>query len=369
MRSRNGFTLIELLLVIAIVAVLATVSFVSISSYGVSNTLQRTGEEVAAAFRNTRQRSMSQENGTAWGMHFSNATSGNTYTSFGGTSYASSTSRNAYTLGNGISFGNPPTSTSVDVLFNPLTGYPNQSQIVSLVDGRRDGLVYDVAVNSLGSVEGNFWQGLVGYWPLDEGTGTTAYDASGNGNNGTLTNGPLWQSGSSCEVGNCLSFNGTSNYISLPSGIYFSGPFTVTGWVYVRSYNTWSRLLDFGNGASSDNVLFAISQSSSGDAYLESWNGGTRGFSLSSGSPIPLNQWVFLAGVADGNNAAIYKNGQLWTSMATTFTSTGVTRTTNYIGRSNWSADSYANALFDDIRIYNRALSAQDIQDLYNETQ
>jgi hypothetical protein len=125
-------------------------------------------------------------------------------------------------------------------------------------------------------------------------------------------------------------------------------------------------LLDFGNGPSSDNVLFALSQGTSGYVVLESWNGGVRGFTLVAASVLPLNQWVFLAGEADGQSATIYLNGQPLATMATTFTSTNITRTNNYIGMSNWTADSYANAVFDDIRIYNRALSATEIADQYN---
>ena len=360
MRSRNGFTLIELLLVIAIVAVLATVSFVSISSYGVSNTLQRTGEEVAAAFRNTRQRSMSQENGTAWGMHFSNATSGDTYTSFGGTSYTSSTSRNAYTLGNGISFGNPPTSTSADILFNPLTGYPNQSQIVSLIDGRHDGLVYDVAVNSLGSVEGNFWQGLVGYWPLDEGTGTTAYDASGMGNNGTLTNGPLWQSGSNCEAGSCLKFYSATNPVNvLGPGVSPHTTLTLTAWIDPTSYPTERSTIILGLGG------YYLSLASDGSAQTY-WYGKTPSGYFSSGAgTVPLNTWSFVAAVWDSSSVSLYVNGAL--TSATSTTGSGNSSTVTNIGAENTTRQ--FNGSIDDVRIYSKALSAQDIQDLYNETQ
>jgi hypothetical protein len=51
----------------------------------------------------------------------------------------------------------------------------------------------------------NFARGLVGYWKFDEGSGTTANDSSGYGNNGTLYNSPTWTTG---KVGGALSFNG-----------------------------------------------------------------------------------------------------------------------------------------------------------------
>src|SRR3990167_8862308 len=74
--------------------------------------------------------------------------------------------------------------------------------------------------------------GLVGYWNFDEGSGATVADSSGNGNNGTLSGGPTWVTG---KVGSgALSFDGTNDYINIPSSaLYdFAGDFTVSAWVY-----------------------------------------------------------------------------------------------------------------------------------------
>ena len=48
---------------------------------------------------------------------------------------------------------------------------------------------------------------LVGWWRLDESSGTTAHDSSGNGNDGTLRGGTQWQPGNG-QVGGALEFNG-----------------------------------------------------------------------------------------------------------------------------------------------------------------
>src|SRR3990167_9554249 len=69
--------------------------------------------------------------------------------------------------------------------------------------------------------------GLVGYWAFDEGSGTTAGDSSGNGNNGTLVNGPTWTTG---KVGSgALDFDGTNDYVagssnSFAVSIWMNGP-------------------------------------------------------------------------------------------------------------------------------------------------
>ena len=57
--------------------------------------------------------------------------------------------------------------------------------------------------------------GLVAHWKLDEGSGTTASDASGGGNTGTLVNGPVWTSG---KVVSALSFDGVNDKVSVTSG-------------------------------------------------------------------------------------------------------------------------------------------------------
>src|ERR1019366_5109600 len=61
---------------------------------------------------------------------------------------------------------------------------------------------------------GNTTTGLVGWWKLDDGSGTSAADSSGTGNTGTLTNGPAWTTGGMNN--GALSFNGTNSYVSIP---------------------------------------------------------------------------------------------------------------------------------------------------------
>ena len=63
--------------------------------------------------------------------------------------------------------------------------------------------------------EDTMTRGLVGYWKFDEGGGTTAYDASGNGNDGTLTNGPKWTQG---KEGGALAFDGRNDYVNAGNG-------------------------------------------------------------------------------------------------------------------------------------------------------
>ena len=67
--------------------------------------------------------------------------------------------------------------------------------------------------NSNLSIIKNLQNGLVGYWRFDEGSGSIAYDYSGNGNNGTLINGPTWVDG---ILGKALEFDGVNDYVNIP---------------------------------------------------------------------------------------------------------------------------------------------------------
>ena len=93
---------------------------------------------------------------------------------------------------------------------------------ISGKDGGDDFIAYEVGSNlsltPAAAEERNYGNGLVAYWPFDEGQGSTTTDASGNGNNGSLINLPQWVQG---IAGMALSFNGSSNYINAPIGLYY----------------------------------------------------------------------------------------------------------------------------------------------------
>ncbi len=202
---------------------------------------------------------------------------------------------------------------------------------------------------------------LLAYWKFDEGSGTTAHDATGHGYDGTLDNGPQWTPSTIPLWGNALSLNGTNQYVAVPTNTWFGSQFTIETWVYERSYNSSSRVIDFGNGAPSDNVIFFLSTGTSGEPFLTVYRGETQQY-IQSPQPIPTNQWVHLAVTLANNTGTIYVNGVAVVS-GTVTAPNAVNRTNNYIGRSNWSADSYANAIFDELRIWNVARTAAQIQD------
>ena len=158
-----------------------------------------------------------------------------------------------------------------------------------------------------------------------------------------------------------LSFNGTNGYVQAPSAVWFNGNFTVEAWVYVRSYNSWSRLIDFANGPGSDNVYVALTFGNVGTPTMGVFTNNNGTPILQSPVQLPTNQWAHLAATLNGTTGTIYINGNVAVT-GTLNVAPDVIRTNNYIGRSNYAADSYANADFEEIRIWNVARTQAQIQ-------
>ena len=81
------------------------------------------------------------------------------------------------------------------------------------------------------------------------------------------------------------------------------------------------------------------------------------------GGSIQLNQWYHVAFVLRNTNGYIYVNG-IQVGTGSLFEPSNVTRMSNYIGKSNWG-DPNANAIYDDLKIYNGAMSAAEILNDY----
>lgn len=190
---------------------------------------------------------------------------------------------------------------------------------------------------------------LILHWTFDEGSGTTAQDASGRGYHGVLRYGPRRVAG---KVGRrALEFDGVDDAVTLPS---LSAPKdkTYALWVYPRACGGWTTLIEFGNDA----PWFGIAGPS-----------GTCNVQLYFKNPISSsvltrNQWSHLVYTSDSasNVSRIYING------VERGRGTANTKTTTGLGVGFHIGDTHFNGLLDDVRIYNRALSAEEVRALYN---
>src|SRR5215510_13655173 len=155
--------------------------------------------------------------------------------------------------------------------------------------------------------------GLVAAYAFNETSGTTALDASGNGNNGVLTNGPLWGTG---KTGNGVRFDGVNDFVNLgnPTSLRLTGSMTLSAWMNASTFPF------------DDAALISKRQSTSSGYQLDTTiDRGPRtiGFKISDGAgnnvarysttAMAVNTWYHVAGVYDTANRAlnVYVNGQL----------------------------------------------------------
>ncbi|MGY4768421.1 PQQ-dependent sugar dehydrogenase [Kribbella sp. CWNU-51] len=203
--------------------------------------------------------------------------------------------------------------------------------------------------------------GLVGAWGFNEGSGTSVHDSSGSGNNGTLSGaGATWTTAG--KYGAALSFNGSSGNVTVPhsASISLNSSYTLEAWVNPTALSNYETIL--------------IKEVTGGCGYwLQTTgnkiasgfsNGGCREY-VSTTPTIPLNQWSHLAAVFNdaANTYTLYLNG---TAIRTANETTAPVPNTQALvfGQSACSScgGERWRGLLDDIRVYNRALTATEIQ-------
>jgi len=209
------------------------------------------------------------------------------------------------------------------------------------------------------SIAGNVSADLVAYWPLDEGSGNTAYDTSGNDNNGTI-NGATWGDG---KYGKALQFNGQNNYVEVPSSdsLEIDENVTIAAWInWIDAGDTWICILANGqqNGPWENYGLF-INRDGRYLYFTLSLDGGHVVQQTPNDITVP-NEWVHVCATWDGSAARIYVNGEMKLEIAKagTLVPPGLPLR---IGHRNGSPH-YFNGTIDEVRIYNHALSEAEIQ-------
>ena len=206
--------------------------------------------------------------------------------------------------------------------------------------------------------------GLVGYWTFDGkdtnwGTNKTN-DVSGQGNTGTMTSMSTTTSPVMGKIGQALKFNGSSSYITVPdnSSIDLATNFTVTGWIKRNVLGNYDVI--YGSGQQTN---YWYVQISNGNKLVFSKRDITD---FSANTVIDAN-WHHIAVVKNGDsgtNLSFYFDGKAdgTASVGSVTTPSG----TKYIGNFA-SGGSIFHGNLDDVRIYNRALSASEVAKLYKQ--
>ena len=211
--------------------------------------------------------------------------------------------------------------------------------------------------------------GLVGYWTFDGKNLTqNVTDSSGQGNHGFLTNFTSTTTALG-KVGQALSFDGAANSISLGTTLGNfdnTNPFTVSAWIRPTVLNGVNRPIIARISGSGSCLGWEFRITTSNTLRFILANDGQATARFSDSSALTANVWTHVVGVWDGTNATTYVNGvrnAAQTSIGTPTSLTGVR--TLQIGNDSCSA-TFFKGLVDDARIYNRALTSQEVKLLYN---
>lgn len=204
------------------------------------------------------------------------------------------------------------------------------------------------------------------------GSGTAWTDLSGKGNNATLVNGPAY----SAYYGKYISFDGTNDYATIGSlTTNFSAGFSASFYANFGSAQSYERIIDFGNGANSHNILIAREGTSTDMVLSLNSASASLGFCRASGI-ITNDIWANYSVVLNGADCYFYRNGIYFSGVtrynaagtsivAQTALPTNVTRTSNFIGESNWPNDDYFAGGIGEVAIYNRGITSTEVWQNY----
>jgi len=202
--------------------------------------------------------------------------------------------------------------------------------------------------------------GMVSYWKFDDALGATAFDAFGI-NNGTLVNDPVWTAG---QVGGALSFDGVDDYVKVldsPS-LNSLSQFTMEGWFYINDISDYRRIL-FRPGQYAYHIAFLFNPSGTVRFGSEASDGSYS--ELNSATAVTAGNWVHVAIIHDGSTKKIYINGiqDANTESQSGFNNNVISDISLGMEEGNQAQQFYGK--MDEIAIYDRALSASEIQQQY----
>lgn len=213
-----------------------------------------------------------------------------------------------------------------------------------------------------GVTSGGIQDGLISYWPLDEGAASTAEDIMG-GHNGTLAGGASWVDG---KIGKAIDTN-NSGYVVIPEHVDLRpSAVSVQMWASVDSFGNWEGLAgNFqDNGSNESGYCFYTTDSS------VAWYVSDGTFKTIVAPSVPTSQWVHFVGTYDGSYIRMYMNGQ-----EVSGSPLSVNGNINWsyipldmnIGRYHDDNENFASdARIDEVAVWDRAIIADEVAFLYN---
>ena len=230
--------------------------------------------------------------------------------------------------------------------------------------------------------------GLVGWWPLTDGTGTTAADVSTGGNDFTQSGSPAWVS---TELGMAVDFNGTTDIYKAQSNSILSfgngttdSPFSIAAWIKIDDGDTtsnpiFSKANGNGSGSTAGQLEYAFRVSWNGSNHelvLQIYdNNGNQQEKVAGGSSITTNEWHLCCCTYDGSGdrfgMEVYLDGVIESptrSNQGTYVAMHSLSFPAVIGSflpNEPLYDQWMSGSIQNVRVWNVALTAQQVSDIY----
>jgi hypothetical protein len=184
-----------------------------------------------------------------------------------------------------------------------------------------------------------------------------------SGNNPIIYGTPKLVAG---KHGSALSFDGTDDYLELPSRMGDSTDFSFAGWVKWGGGANWQRIFDFGTGTNA--FLFLSPKAGSNVLRFTIKNGGAEQ-QLNHNAALPVGTWTHVAVTLTGTTGKLFVNGALVaTNTAMDINPDAIGTNSNFIGESQFAADPLFNGQLDDLRFYTAALGDAEVAALAGST-
>ncbi len=209
---------------------------------------------------------------------------------------------------------------------------------------------------------------MTNFWSFDSGSYN---DKVGNGGKLSLSDKIQFTYDHNC-CGNKGALDLNTGYAVIPPDIYFNSEFSIAVWVCPvssRSADSWSRIVEFGRGVTSDNIILMFNDDRDGHFYPNFYviYSNTKQIRVTSNKDLlDVSSWYFIVCTFESTQAKMYINKELVGSVTyDSFLPRNVTRNRNYIGGSSWGESKSENYV-DDLRIYKGILSSAQINNLFN---
>jgi hypothetical protein len=222
---------------------------------------------------------------------------------------------------------------------------------------------YKTTINA--SQNNKLTSGLVGLWSFDgpDISGSTAYDRSGEGNDGTFASGTALTIG---VIGQAIKLDGVDDYVDAGNITAWDlSSYTISGWFKTSSTSGFKTIISRNTDTFDRSWWIAIDQTTS-DLVFKFSAEGTNLVALDSGSSVADGVWHHFAAVLEsGSYSRLYVGGVLVDSDGTGTGALDVPDAAVIIGNDPTDTGRYFSGDLDDIRIYNRALSGEEVERLY----